>query len=67
MTDDTNHELTITGNASVNVAAVVTTDWSEVSDNGVNGNGDGTRTYEYSKGGDSITLTIDDQIDSTGM
>ena len=73
MTDSSN-TLTITGdgdgNATIstgedNVSAVDTTGWSKSAetDNGT------SVTYEYSKdgSGDSITLTIDDNINNTGL
>ena len=62
---DGNNELIITGDAGDDVTAVDTTGWTAVSES----SNAGTTTYEYSKdgSGDSITLTVDDQIDSTGM
>ena len=63
---DSNNELTIIGDTGDNVSTIDTAGWTKTTDSN---NGDGTHTYNYSKDGssDSITLTINDQIDSTGM
>lgn len=64
MTDGDN-ALIITGDAADDVATVDKTGWSETN---TTDNGNST-TYEYSKDGstDNIKLTVDDQIDHTGM
>jgi len=65
---DADNLLTITGDAGDSVSAIDTTGWTQDTANiGAESNGDGTSTYEYSKGSDTVTLTVDDQIDSTGI
>ncbi|MBN2817221.1 MAG: tandem-95 repeat protein, partial [Campylobacterales bacterium] len=62
ITDANEHKLTIEGDSG-DTLNVDTSGWTQdsVVDNGE------TTTYEYSKGSDSISLTVDDQIDTTGM
>ena len=55
--------LEVTGDIS-DTLNVDTSGWTPGT---VTDNGDNTHSYEYSSGGDSITLTVDDQIDTTGM
>nr|WP_275853321.1 cadherin-like domain-containing protein [Sulfurimonas sp. SAG-AH-194-C20] len=65
---DSDNLLTITGDAGDSVSAIDTTGWTQDAGNvDAESNGDGTSTYQYSNGSDSITLTVDDQIDSTGL
>jgi len=65
---DADNLLSITGDSGDNVSTIDTTGWTQDAANvGNESNGDATSTYEYSKGSDSVTLTVDDQIDSTGM
>ena len=63
---DSNNELAISGDAGDDVSTVTKTGWTKTADND---NGDGTHTYDYSKDGssDSITLTVDDNINNTGL
>ncbi len=64
---DSSNELIITGDSADDISSVNTNGWTK----GIETHDDvaGTTSYEYSKdgGGDSITLTVDDQIDTTGM
>ncbi|SFV64495.1 Alkaline phosphatase [hydrothermal vent metagenome] len=65
---DSDNLLTITGDVADDVSTIDTTGWTQDTGNvGNESNGDNTSTYEYSRGADSVILTIDDQIDSTGM
>ena len=58
---DNNNTLTITGDLEDNVGAIDTTGWtkSTETDNGT------SVTYVYSNGTETVTLTIDDTINST--
>lgn len=62
---DSNNTLEIIGDTNDSVAAVDTTGWTKSSetDNGT------SVTYAYSKDGssDSITLTVDDNVNNTGL
>ena len=59
---DTDNELTILGDDNkVDTLNVDTSGWTQDS---VTSNSDGTTSYEYSNTSDSITLTVDDQIDT---
>ncbi|MDA3946074.1 MAG: Ig-like domain-containing protein, partial [Helicobacteraceae bacterium] len=65
MTDD-NNTIAITGDAVDSVGTVDTTGWNKGAEtvNAV----DSTHTYEYSNGsGDSISVTIDDNVNNTGL
>ncbi|WP_345974244.1 Ig-like domain-containing protein [Sulfurimonas sp. HSL3-7] len=67
---DSNNTLTITGDASDSVAAVDKSGWTQDAINvGNEDNGDGTATYVYSNDttSDSITLTIDDNVNNTAL
>ncbi len=64
MTDPGN-ELIIAGDSSDAIANLNTSGWNAVSQ--TSDTTTGTTTYEYSNGTDSLTLTVDDQIDTTGM
>lgn len=60
---DTNNTLNIIGDTNDDVQAVDTTGWSKDSETD---NGDSV-TYEYSKGADTVTLTVDDNVNNTGL
>jgi len=62
---DSNNELIITGDSGDAISNIDTTGWNSVSE--THDDIAGTKSYEYSNGFDSITLTIDEQIDTTGM
>ena len=65
LTDD-NNTITLKGDANDVVNAVDTSGWAKSTETN---NADDTTTYKYSKDGsaDSITLIVEDQIDTTGM
>jgi hypothetical protein len=60
---DANHTLTITGDAADSVGTVDTTGWTK----GTETVNTGSHTYEYSNGADSISITIDDNVNNTGL
>jgi len=63
---DANNTLAIKGDNADNIAAVDKTGWTK---NGVATHSNGTSTFQYSHDGtnDSITLTVDDNINNTGL
>ena len=68
MTDPA-HNLVITGDT--NDTLHFTNDlagsgWAQTND-GAESNGDGTATYSYSDGSDTLTLTVDENIQNTGL
>ena len=58
---DGNNELSITGDAEDNVNAIDATGWTETSQTA---NATST-TYVYNNGADTVTLTVDNTVDST--
>lgn len=60
---DTNNSLTIIGDENDELQSVSTSGWSKDSETD---NGDSV-TYEYSKGADTVTLTVDDNVNNTGL
>ncbi|MCD6319984.1 MAG: hypothetical protein J7M03_04815, partial [Candidatus Desulfofervidaceae bacterium] len=65
MTDE-NNTITITGDAVDDVTAVDKSGWSSTSSTA---NGDGTTTFIYSNDttADSVSVTIDDNVNNTGL
>ncbi len=60
---DNNNELKIIGDSGDNIS-FTSSSWTQ--DNSTS-NGDGTTTYEYSDGGNNLKLTIDDNINTSGL
>ena len=66
MTDPA-HQLVITGDSSDTLHFsndLAGSGWSQTNSTS---NGDGTTTYNYSDGNDSLTLTVDENIQNTGL
>jgi len=66
MTDPA-HQLVITGDSSDTLHFsndLAGSGWSQTN---TTSNGDGTTTYNYSDGNDSLTLTVDENIQNTGL
>ena len=62
---DANHTITITGDVVDSVGTVDTTGWNKIAE--TPNTATSSHTYEYSNGADSISITIDDNVNNTGL